>query len=74
MKLKLLSEVAHTVDFPNSVEKILPFFVSTALQLFYIKSKMLPYVDILWILLFEMVYYLSDISHIFLVISSIYEK
>ena len=44
-----------TVNLPNSVENILPSFVSTALRLFYIRSKMFSYLAILWVLLFQMI-------------------
>ena len=63
-----------TVHFPNSAGKILPFFVSTSTRLFYIRSKILLHIRILWILLFQMIYCSSFIVHVFIVKSSVYEK
>ena len=63
-----------TVHFPNSVGKFLPFLVSTRVRLFYIRSKIFLQIRILWILLFQMIYYLFVIFHIFMVKLSVYEK
>ncbi len=63
-----------TVHFPNSVGKILPFFVSTSVRLFYIRSKIFLYLGNLWILLFQMIYCSSFIFHVFIVKLSVYEK
>ena len=63
-----------TVHFPNSVGKILHFFVSTRVRLFYIRSKIFFQIRILQILLFQMIYCLSFSFHIFMVKLSVYEK
>jgi len=63
-----------TVDFPNSAEIVLPLFVSTTTRLFYIRSKIFLQIGILWILLFQMIYCSSFISHIFIVKIAVYEK
>ncbi len=63
-----------TVHFPNSVGKILPFFVLTSTRLFYIRSKIFLHIQIKWILLFQMIYCSSFIVHFFIVKLSVYEK
>jgi hypothetical protein len=63
-----------TVHFPNSVGKILPLFVLTSTRLFYIRSKVFFQIGILQILLFQMIYCLSLIFHIFMVKLSVYEN
>jgi hypothetical protein len=60
--------------FPNSVGKFLPFFVSTSVWLFYIRSKIFLYLANLWVLLFQTIYCWSFMLHVFIVELSVYEK
>jgi hypothetical protein len=66
--------LVHTVHFPTSVGKILLLFVSTSTRLFYIWSKIFLQIGILWILLFQIIYYLFVNFHIFMVKLSVYGK
>ena len=67
-------KLVSTVHFPNSVGKILPCFVSISVRLFYIRSKIFLHIQILWILLFQMIYFSSFIVHVFIVKLSVYKK
>ena len=64
----------HTEDFPNSVGRFISFFLIISTRVFYIRSKIFSYIRNLWILLFQMIYFWSFISHIFMLKLSVYEN
>ena len=70
----LSNEKCSTVNFPNSVGKIVLFSVSTHVRLFYIRSKIFFDIRNLWILLFQMIYDSSFMFRIFIVKLAVYEK